>query len=59
MTTQTKRSAKSSRIKALVGDACELLKGRLKESVPDVLEAEMTEAVGAAPGERTTDRVGY
>ena len=30
MTTQTKRSAKSSRIKALVGDACELLKGRLE-----------------------------
>ena len=59
MTTRTKRSAKSSRIEALVGDARELLKGRLKESLPEVLEAEMTEAVGAGPGERTTDRVGY
>ena len=59
MTTRTKRSAKSSRIDALVGDARALLKGRLKESLPEVLEAEMTEAVGAGPGERTTDRVGY
>ena len=60
MTTRTKRSAKSSRIDALVGDARALLKGRLKESLPEVLEAEMTEAVGGgAPGERTTDRVGY
>ena len=59
MTTRTKRSAKSSRIEALVGDARALLKGRLKESLPEVLEAEMTEAVGAGPGERTTDRVGY
>ena len=36
-----------------------LLKGLLKESLQEVLEAEMTEAVGAGPGERTTDRVGY
>ena len=59
MTTRTKRSAKSSRIEALVGDDRELLKGLLKESLQEVLEAEMTEAVGAGPGERTTDRVGY
>ena len=59
MTTRTKRSAKSSRIDALVGDDRALLKGRLKESLQEVLEAEMTEAVGAGPGERTTDRVGY
>ena len=59
MTTRTKRSAKSSRIEALVGDDRELLKSLLKESLQEVLEAEMTEAVGAGPGERTTDRVGY
>ena len=55
MTTRTKRSAKSSRIEALVGDDRELLKGLLKESLQEVLEAEMTEAVGAGPGsERRT-----
>ncbi len=59
MTTRAKRSAKSSRIEALVGDDRELFKGLLKESLQEVLEAEMTAAVGAGPGERTTDRVGY
>ena len=49
MTTRTKRSAKSSRIEALVGDDRELLKGLLKESLQEVLEAEMTEAVGGGP----------
>ena len=50
MTTQAKRSAKSSRIAALVGDDRELFKGLLKESLQEVLEAEMPEAVGAVPG---------
>ena len=50
MTTRAKRSAKSSRIAALVGDDRELFKGLLKESLQEVLEAEMTEAVGADPG---------
>ena len=59
MTTRAKRSAKSSRIAALVGDDRELFKGRLKESLQEVLEAEMTEAVGAGPAERTADRTGY
>ena len=59
MTTRAKRRAKSSRIAALVGDDRELFKGLLKESLQEVLEAEMTEAVGAGPGERTADRTGY
>ena len=50
MTTRTKRNAKSSRIEALVGEDRELFKGLLKESLQEVLEAEMTEAVGAGPG---------
>jgi len=50
MTTRAKRSAKSSRIEALVGDDRELFKGLLKESLQEVLEAEMTETVGAVPG---------
>ena len=59
MTTRAKRSAKSPRIEALVGEDRERLKSLLKESLQEVLEAEMTEAVGAGPGERTADRTGY
>ena len=46
MTTRAKRRAKSSRIAALVGDDRELFKGLLKESLQEVLEAEMTEGRG-------------
>ena len=31
----------------------------LKESLQEVLEAEMTEVIGAGPGERTAERSGY
>ncbi len=48
MTTRRKRSAKSPRIEALIGEDRELFKGLLKESLQEVLEAEMTETVGAA-----------
>lgn len=34
-------------------------KALLREALQDVLAAEMTEALGAAPGERTADRHGY
>ena len=47
--TRRKRSAKSPR----------LFKGLLKESLQEVLEAEMTETVGAGLGERTAVRTGY
>ena len=59
MTTRAKRSAKPPKIEALIGSDRELLKRLVKESVQEVLEAEMTEAVGARSGERTVDRVGY
>ena len=42
-----------------MGDDRALVKGRLKESWQEGLEAAMPEAVGAGPGERTPDRVGY
>ena len=51
MTTRRKRSAKSPRIEALIGEDRELFKGLLKESLQEVLEAEMTETVGAGLGE--------
>ena len=41
MTTRAKRSAKSPRIEALVREDRELFKGLLKESLHEVLEAEM------------------
>ena len=59
MTTHRKRSAKSPRIEALIGEDRELFKGLLKESLQEVLEAEMTETVGAGLGERTAVRTGY
>ena len=39
MTTRAKRSAKSPRIEALVGEDRERLKSLLKESLQEVLEA--------------------
>ena len=59
MTTRTKRPAKPRQIEALIGSDRVLLKGLMKEALQEVLEAEMTEALGAGPGERTADRVGY
>ncbi len=52
MTTRRKRSAKSPRIEALIGEDRELFKGLLKESLQEVLAAEMTETVGAGLDER-------
>jgi putative transposase len=59
MTTRTKRTATAGQIEALVTSDPELLKTLMKAAIQEVLEAEMTEAVGAGPGERTGDRVGY
>ncbi len=59
MTTRAKRSAKTSRIEALVSSDRELLKRLVKESLQEVLEADMTEALGAGSSERTAGRIGY
>ncbi len=59
MTTASKRSAKLARIETLVGRDRELLKALVKESLQEVLEAEMNEALGAGRGERTAQRLGY
>ena len=59
MTTRAKRSAKSSGIEALVGGDRDLLKQLMREALQDVLEPEMSEALGAGPGERTEGRRGY
>jgi transposase-like protein len=35
------------------------LKALVKEALDQILQAEMTEFLGAAPGERSAERVGY
>ena len=55
MTTRAKRTAKPPKIEALISQDRELLKTLVKESLQEVLEAEMTEALGARAGERTAE----
>ena len=59
MTTRSKRNAKSAGVEAVIGQDGEMLKRLIQEALQQVLEAEMTETVGASPGERTTGRLGY
>ncbi|MCY4598439.1 MAG: hypothetical protein OXF27_00755 [Acidobacteria bacterium] len=58
MTTRSKRSAKSSGVAALLGQDGEMLRRLMQEALQQALDAEMTEAVGAGPGERTGGRSG-
>jgi transposase-like protein len=58
-TTAAKSRTSVVSIEALLGQQGELFKRLLKESLQEVLEAEMTEVAGAAPGERTADRSGW
>jgi len=57
MTTR-KRNTKLSAVEAVAGDR-DLMKALMKEALQEVLEGEMTEMLGAAPGERTEGRNGY
>jgi hypothetical protein len=59
MTAIAKNKSSIVSIEALLGQQAELFKRLLKESLQEVLEAEMTEVVAAAPRERTADRSGY
>ena len=52
------RNTKLSAEEAVAGDR-DLLKGLMKEALQEVLEGEMSEFLGAAPGERTAARSGY
>ena len=47
------------RLEALVAQDRDLLKALVKEALDQLLQAEMTEFLGAAPGERSSERVGY
>src|ERR1700692_2080488 len=61
MHTMTKREDKAGRIdlKALAGGDREFLREPMRTTLQEVLEAEMTEALGAAKSERTMGRNGY
>ena len=57
----TKRQGKSGTIdiKALLAEDGEVLRVLVRTALQEVLEAEMTEALGAERGERTAGRLGY
>ena len=58
MTTK-KRSTKLPSVKALIANDRDLMKALMKEAIQEALDAEMSEFLGAAPGERTDGRQGY
>jgi putative transposase len=57
----TSRQGKSGTIdiKALLAEDGEFLRALVRTALQEVLEAEMTEALGAERGERTAGRPGY
>ncbi len=57
--TARKHSANSIDLKALVAKDRDLMKALMKEALQEVLEAEMTEFLGAGPHERQDGRQGY
>jgi transposase-like protein len=48
-----------SKLKAVIGEDQDLIRGIVQIAVQEFLEAEMDEALGAAKGERTDGRLGY
>src|SRR6201998_1679749 len=61
MHTMTKRQGRSGTIdvKAVLAEDEEFLRALVRTALQEVLEAEMTEALGAEKGERATGREGY
>jgi transposase-like protein len=57
--TVRKLKAGVERLEALVAQDRDLLKALVKEALDQLLQAEMAEFLGAAPGERTEGRIGY
>ena len=58
MTTR-KLKAVAPRLEALIAQDRDLIKSLVKEALDQILQAEMSECVGAEPGERTELRTGY
>ena len=57
--TVKKHSANTIDLKALMAEDKDLMKSLMKEALQEVLEAEMTELLGAGPHERQDGRQGY
>ena len=57
--TERKLKAVRPRLEALVAQDRDLLKALVKEALDQILQGEMTEFLGAGPGERNATRVGY
>jgi len=57
--TQRKSTAAHGNLKALVAEDQDFLRLLVREVMQEVLEAEMTDALGSGPGERTEARLGY
>ena len=57
--TERKLKAIRPRLEALVSQDRDLLKVLVKEALDQILQAEMTDFLGAAPGERSATRLGY
>lgn len=59
MTTKTKRMPATAQIQNLFSQNPEMLKDIVKEALEEILEKEMSEALGAERAERTESRLGY
>ena len=57
--TERKLKTVRPRLEALMAQDRDLLKALVKEALDQILQAEMTEFLGAAPGERNAERMGY
>jgi putative transposase len=57
--TKEKSTTKSFKLEELVKQDKDLIKGLVREALQKILDAEMTEFLGARPGERTGTRTGY
>jgi len=57
--TERKLKTVRARLEVLVAQDRDLLKALVKEALDQILQAEMTEFLGAAPGERNATRAGY
>jgi len=59
MTTKHKGKPPLQCVEALLGNDRDALQELVREALEQILESEMTEALGAAPGERSEERLGY
>jgi putative transposase len=57
--TQEKSTQARGNLKALMADDREFVRQLVREAMQQILEAEMTDVLGAEPGERTEERLGY